>query len=171
MIAYKAPDGRAEDVPALDVLGAVLSVGENSRLSRALMDKSLTTSVGAEIESMHDPGLFLVTAGLAPDVKHEQVESTLLAEIARVKEGGVTPEEVARVVNQFRASEAYSRDGTAGTAAAINEWIAVGDWTLYANYVDKVSKVTPAEVQRVAKEYLNEDQSTTGWFVPVVKQQ
>jgi zinc protease len=171
MIAYKAPDGRADDVPALDVLGAVLSVGENSRLSRALMDKSLTTSVGAEIESMHDPGLFLVTAGLAPDVKHEQVETTLLAEIARVKEQGVTAEEVARVVNQFRASEAYSRDGTAGTAAAINEWIAVGDWTLYATYVDKVAKVTPADVQRVAKEYLSEDQSTTGWFVPVVNKQ
>jgi zinc protease len=27
--------------------------------------------------------------------------------------------------------------------------------------------VTPADVQRVAKQYFNEDQSTTGWFVPV----
>jgi zinc protease len=72
-------------------------------------------------------------------------------------------------VNQYRASQAYSRDGTAGIASTLNEWIAVGDWTLYATYVDSVAKVTPADVQRVAKTYLNEDQSTTGWFVPVVK--
>ena len=31
----------------------------------------------------------------------------------------------------------------------------------------KVALVTAADVQRVAKQYLTEDQSTTGWFVPV----
>ena len=33
-------------------------------------------------------------------------------------------------------------------------------------FPQKVGQVTPADVQRVAKQYLNEDQSTTGWFVP-----
>ncbi len=33
-------------------------------------------------------------------------------------------------------------------------------------FPQKVEQVTPADVQRVAKQYLNEDQSTTGWFVP-----
>jgi predicted Zn-dependent peptidase len=33
---------------------------------------------------------------------------------------------------------------------------------------DSVSRVTPADVQRVARKYLNEDQSTTGWYVPVL---
>jgi zinc protease len=32
-----------------------------------------------------------------------------------------------------------------------------------------VEEVTPADVQRVARQYLNEDQSTTGWFVPTPK--
>ena len=168
MIAYKGPNGRDEDIPALDVLGAILSKGENSRLSKALMDKSLTTRVSAEIELMHDPGLFLVSAGLAPEAKHEQVEATLLAEIGKVKNQGVTVEEVSRVVHQFRASEAYNRDGTTRIAAQINDWIGVGDWTLYATYVDKVAKVTPTDVLRVANEYFSEDRSTTGWFVPVV---
>jgi len=43
----------------------------------------------------------------------------------------------------------------------------VGDWTLYVTFPQKVQLVTPADVQRVAKQYLNEDQSTTGWFIPV----
>ena len=32
---------------------------------------------------------------------------------------------------------------------------------------EKVERVTPADVQRVARKYFDEDQSTTGWFVPV----
>jgi zinc protease len=53
-------------------------------------------------------------------------------------------------------------------ASSLDEWIAVADWTLYARYADKVAKVTPADVKRVAQKYLAHEQSTTGWFVPVV---
>jgi zinc protease len=34
-------------------------------------------------------------------------------------------------------------------------------------FPQKVQQVTPADVQRVAKQYFGSDQSTTGWFVPV----
>lgn len=168
MIAYKAPNALDRDLPALNVLGSILSAGENSRLSRALVDKSLATYANADIQPMHDPGLFLVMAGLAPEATHEQVEKIALDAIEKVKKDGVTSEEVARVVSQYRAQEAFGRDGTAQVAAALAEWIAVGDWTLFVTYIDKIAKVTAADVRRVAKTYLNADQSTTGWFVPVV---
>jgi zinc protease len=170
IIAYKAPSGLDKDVPALNVLGSVLSAGENSRLSRALVDKSLATYAGGDIQPTHDPGLFVVMAGLAPEAKADEVEKIMLDEIGKVKKDGVTQEEVSRVIAQYRAKEAYGRDGTAEIAAALNEWIAVGDWTQFVTYIDAVSRVTPADVQRVAKAYLNEDQSTTGVFVPVVSQ-
>jgi zinc protease len=73
-------------------------------------------------------------------------------------------------VRKISANIAYARDGTAAVAATLNEWIAAGDWTLYSTYPDKVTKVTAADVKRVAQKYLVEDQSTTGWFVPVVSQ-
>lgn len=168
MIAYKGPDGRDADLPALSVLGAILSVGENSRLSRALVDKSLATHVSADIDPMHDPGLFMASASLAPNVPQQRAEDAMLAEIDRLKREPPTAEEVARVVAQYRAQQAYRRDGSSAVAAALVEWIAAGDWTLYVTYVEKVAEVTPADVQRVARKYLNEDQSTTGWFVPVV---
>jgi zinc protease len=150
----------------LNVLGAILSAGENSRLSRALVDKSLASSASGDIGPSHDPGLFLLSAHLAPSVTHRQVEDALLAEIERVKKDGVTQEEVARAISQYQASQSYGRDGTSRVAAALNEWIATGDWTYYVTYIDKIARVTPADVQRVAKKYLNADQSTTGWFVP-----
>src|SRR5690606_26975771 len=130
----------------------------------------LVLNAGGGMQASHDPGLFTVRAMLAPGVTHETVEKALIAEIERIKSGGVTQEEIDTVVSQQRAADAFGRDGVSGIASSLCEWIAAGDWTLFVNYVDKMAAVTPADVQRVARTYLNEDQSTTGWFVPVTAQ-
>jgi zinc protease len=167
VIAHKVPNGRDADQPALDMLDAILSSGKNARLYRALVDQGLALNAGAGTDLHHDLSLHTMYAVLAPGAAHAQVEKALLAEIAKVKADGVTAAEVERVKQQYIARDAYKRDGTAAIAGEINEWIAVGDWTLYVTFPQKVQQVTPADVQRVAKEYLKEDQSTTGWFIPV----
>ena len=166
VIAHKVPNGRDADQPALEMLDAILSEGKNARLYRALVDSGLALNASAGTDLHRDLSLHTVYASLAPGATHTQVEQALLAEIAKIKSGGVTAQEIARVKQQFIAADAYKRDGTAAVASEINEWIAVGDWTLYVTFPQKVEEVTPADVQRVAKQYLNEDQSTTGWFVP-----
>jgi zinc protease len=168
IIAYKIPDARDQDLPALEVMGSILSDGKSSRLYPTLVDKSLALGTEAGAYRLHDPGLFIVSAALAPKSTHEEVERIALAQIEKLKSDGVTAAEVARAVRQYEASEAYARDGTANIASSLNEWIAVGDWTLYARYTERVAAVTPADVKRVAQKYLAHDQSTTGWFVPVV---
>jgi zinc protease len=167
IIAHKVPDGRDADQPALDTLDAILSSGKNARLYRALVDQGLALNAGAGTDLHHDLSLHTLFASLAPGATHEKVEKALWAEITKVKNDGVTAAEVARVKQQYAAAEAYKRDGTAAVAGEINEWIAVGDWTLYVTFPQKVQQVTAADVQRVAKEYFKEDQATTGWFIPV----
>jgi zinc protease len=167
LIAHKVPNGRDADQPALDMLDAILSSGKNARLYRALVDKGLAQNAGAGTDLHRDLSLHSIYASLAPGSSHEQVEEALLDEIEKIKAKGVTPAEVARVKQQYIAADAYKRDGTAAVASELNEWIAIGDWTLYVTFPQKVQQVTPADVQRVAKQYFNEDQSTTGWFVPV----
>jgi zinc protease len=167
IIAHKVPNGREADQPALDMLDAILSSGKNARLYRALVDQGLALNAGAGTDLHHDLSLHTLYAVLAPGTAHTQVEKALLAEVAKVKADGVTAAEVERVKQQYIARDAYKRDGTSAIAGEINEWIAVGDWTLYVTFPQKVQQVTPADVQRVAKEYLKDDQSTTGWFIPV----
>ena len=167
LIAHKVPNGRDADQPALEMLDAILSSGKNARLYRALVDKGLALSAGSGTDLHRDLSLHTIYASLAPGATHEQVEAALLEEIEKIRSSGVTAAEIARVKQQYVAADAYKRDGTAAVASEINEWIAVGDWTLYVTFPQKVEQVTPADVQRVAKQYLEEDQSTTGWFVPV----
>ncbi len=168
IIAHKVPNGRDADQPALDMLDAILSSGKNARLYRALVDQGLALNAGAGTDLHRDLSLHSLYATLAPGATHAQVEKALWGEMVKIQSDGVTAAEVARVKQQYVAADAYKRDGTAGVAGEINEWIAVGDWTLYATFPKKVQQVTPADVQRVAKQYFKEDQSTTGWFIPVV---
>jgi len=167
IIAHKVPNGRDADQPALEMLDAILSSGKNARLYRALVDKGLSLNAGAGTDLHRDLSLHTLYAALAPGATQGQVEAALLAEVEKIKADGVTPAEIERVKQQYVAADAYKRDGTAAVASELNEWIAVGDWTLYVTFPQKVQEVTPADVQRVAKQYLNDDQSTTGWFVPV----
>jgi zinc protease len=167
VIAHKVPNGRDADQPALEMLDAILSSGKNARLYRALVDQGLALQAGAGTEMRHDLSLHTLYAALAPGATPEQVEEAMLAEVTRIQEQGVTATEIERVRQQVRAEEAYKRDGTAGVASELNEWIAVGDWTLYVDFPQKVEQVTPADVQRVARRYLTADESTTGWFVPL----
>jgi zinc protease len=169
-ISYKSPAASNPDMPALNVLGSILSSGKTSRFYRALTDKNLTTSVSADPGFFHDPSLFQIYAYLAPGAGHEQVEKILRDEVARITKDGVTDVEVSTATQKLAANIAYARDGTAAVAATIVEWIAAGDWTLYSTYPDSLRKVTAADVKRVAAKYLVDDQSTTGWFVPVVSQ-
>lgn len=167
-VAYKTAAGSHPDQAALQVLGSILADGKNSRLYRALTDKSLTTDASALVGFFHDPSLFNLWGNLAPGVSHDAVEKIIFAEVERLKKDGVTPQEVSAAVSQKLAGIAYGRDGTYAIAQNLVEDIAAGDWTLYYRLEDDYRRVTAADVQRVANHYLNEDQSIVGWFVPIV---
>lgn len=170
IIAHKVPNARDADQPALDVLDAVLSSGKNARLYKALVDPGIALGAGAAVNLRHDLSLHTLYAALAPGASHEQAEKLLWSELNKIKTNGITQAELNRVKQQYLAEDAYKRDGTAGVAAEMCEWIAVGDWTLYVNFPERVGQVTAADVQRVAKQYFKENEATTGWFVPVSRE-
>jgi len=167
LIVHKVPNGRDPDTAPLAVLDSILTEGKNSRLYKSLVDTGMATDVGAFNGAGFDKSLNMLMVNLAPDSQHEKAERALLAEVERVKRDGVTAPEVAAAIRRFHVQQALGRDGTSAVAFVLNEYVASGDWTLYVSLEEGVARVTAADVQRVARKYLNEDQSTTGWYVPV----
>jgi len=165
-IGWKVPAGLDNDTYALSILDKILTQGKTSRFYKALIDANKAVNVYNFYMPFHDPGMFIPYAFLAPGVTHEEVEKIILKEIEEIKEKGVSKEEVQRAINQVAAETAYGRDGSFSIASQINEAIALGDWTQYANFLQNIQKVTTTDVQEVVKKYFNEDQSTTGWFIP-----
>jgi len=165
-VAHKVPAATNPDFAAVQLMSAILADGKNSRLYRAITDKNLSTGVDGELGIFADPSMHIIFAPLAPGAKHEEVESIILQEIERLKKGGVTETELKAAVAKTEADAAFRLDGSFGIASNINEYIAAGDWTLFYGLDQAVKKVTVADIQRVARKYLNEDTSTTGWFIP-----
>ena len=166
-IAHKVTAATHPDYAAIMLLGAIIGDGKNSRLYKALTDKNLSTGVFTGPFLTRDPGLFFTFIPLAPGAKHEEVERIAFEEIEVVKKDGVTATELEAAIAKNLADAAFQRDGSFAVAGNLNECIAAGDWTLFYKLEEAVQKVTVADIKRVANEYLNADQSTTGWFIPI----
>jgi zinc protease len=164
-IAHKTPKGLHKDTYALQVIGKILADGKTSRLNKLIIDKGFSTSIFMYDFPFLDNGLFIAYAFLTPGTDHKKIEEIILKEYNNILKNGVREEEIKRAQAQIRATVAFSRDGTYAVASALNEAIAIGDWTFYTKFMDNINKVTAEKIKEVIKKYFIEDQSTTGWFV------
>ena len=165
-VAHKTPHGLHKDIHAIHLLGKILCDGKSSRLHQKIVDKGLATSLFMYDFPFKDNGLFITYAFLTPDTPNQDVEDIILSEYTDIITNGITEEEIKRAIAQTRATVAFSRDGSYAVASALNEAIAIGDWEFYTTFLQKIESVTTNDIQSVAKQYLIEDQSTTGWFIP-----
>src|SRR4051812_24276683 len=166
-VGFKSPAGLHDDWASVQILSDILTDGNNSRLYRALVDKGLATNVFGFPGYFRDPSLTILFASMAPGATHDAVEKVMVEEIEKLKEDGVTAEEVTAAVAKQITDRPFQRDGSFPIAGQINEHIATGDWQNFVLIGDKFKKVTPASVQSMANKYFNSDQSTTGWFIPL----
>lgn len=169
MRGYKVPKATHPDWPALTLIDQIVGANKTGRLYRALEDKGKATATFTFVPELHDPGLFIFGAYLTAEATHEEIETLLSKEIEALVGGGVTEEELSRAKSVIRANIIYQRDGPFSIADQINDAIAMGDWTRYVNRPKAIEAVTAAEIQAVAKRYFQRKTSTTGWFVPEVK--
>lgn len=166
-IAWKTPQALHKDSYVLQVLDNILANGKSSRFYNALIDKNKSIRAWNDHSLFHDPSLFISYSYLAPGATHKETEQIILAEIEKIKNEGVTADEVKRALNQISAETIYDRDGSYSIASQINEAIAMGDWTYFTTFLENIRKVTAAEIKEVANKYFIEESSTTGYFIPL----
>ncbi|WP_338840992.1 pitrilysin family protein [Flavobacterium ginsenosidimutans] len=164
--AYKIPGALHEDLPALNILAQIIGSGPSAILNKTFVDTRLGIYSYASATNFKEVGLFTIGVGFPTTSKHEDIDAKISEVVAKIQKEGVTQDEVNRVVAKISAQTILARDGSGVIASALNEAIAAGDWTDYITGVDRLKKVTPEDVLRVANKYLVEDQSTTGYFIP-----
>ena len=170
-IAHKIPEGTNKDIYALQILGRILGYGKTSRFYKKFIDTGLAADVNVWSYPLHDNGLFITYLFIAGEGPCEEVERGILDEYEKIKSVGVEGEELQRAKSQINAETAFTRDGTYSVASNLNEAIALGDWTYYTTFLEKIKNVSIDDIQRVTNTYLTEDQSTTGFFIPKLRDQ
>ncbi len=168
LCGWRAAAARSPDVAALDLLQVTLGVGESSRLRRRLVHQdALVTAVGVSFGWRIDPGVFSIFAELSPGVKVERVERILAEELARVAEGGVTATELRRARALLRSSVLHELGTHHGLAHALgNAEALLGDWREAGRALELYAGVRPADVKRVARQYLAPRRANTVVLVP-----
>jgi zinc protease len=166
-MSWHIPELRHADVPILDVLATLLGSGRSCRLFRQVREKKgLVTSVDAWTYTPGNPGLFGMSAVTEPD-KFEPARDAMLAELERMRTEMVSPEELGKAVKQFTAATLSSRKTMQGQAQDLGgSWMVSSDLNFSARYLESVKKITPAELLRVAREYLTEENRTLYGLLP-----
>ncbi len=178
-VAYRFPPAAHPDFFPLSVMDSLLAGPSNlnmfggggisnktSRLYRALVDKEYAVALSGGSAATIDPYLYTFTLTVHPNRKPEETLAALDAEINKVKEERVSDQEVERAIKQARAMFAYGSENITNQAFWLGyaEMFATYEWFL--TYLNKLAKVTPEEIQRVAREYFQVKKRVVGIYRP-----
>ena len=154
---------------ALQVLAAVLDGYDGARLTRRLVrDQHIAVSAGASYDTGNrGPALFYLHGVPAAGTTPEALQAALRAEIQRIRDEGISAEELARVKTQAVAAQVYKRDSLMGQAMEIGYLESAGmSWRDEATLLDGLRAVTADEVQAVARRYFDDDTLSTARLEP-----
>jgi zinc protease len=149
-VSFQHPDS-----DALRVLGASLS-GQGGRLFRELRDKeSLAYALDFMSQPNLDPGYIGVYMGTHPDKLEKAIEA-VLRELKRVKEEGLTEEEVERgkkyLIGNFEIG--LQTNSAQANQMSMDELYGFG-FDHYQQFSREIRKVTREDVNRTANRYLD----------------
>ena len=163
---YHVPAGSDPDFPAIDVLVGILTDNPGGRLYKALVDNKKAAEVIGFDNQMNEPGTLIVGAILNQQQSLEDARKTILETIANVAKEPPSKEEVERAkAHQLKDIELQLRNSEQ-IGLFMSEWASMGDWRLMFLDRDRLKKVTPEDVQRVATAYLKTSNETLAQFVP-----
>jgi zinc protease len=168
---YHIPAGSHEDFAAVEILEDVLTSEPSGRLYKALVPTKKASNVGGNAFGYHDPGALLIMAetGSEDEKALHEVRDVLTDELEKLGSQKVTKEEVDRARAKLLAQREQLMKDANRIGTTLSEWVALGDWRLFFLHRDRLIKVTPDDVTRVAGLYLQRSNRTVGLYVPTAK--
>lgn len=153
---WLAPPVTHPDNAALQIASALLSGGESSRLNQSLVYRrqlASQASFGADLRA--GPGLLAATAVAAGGKRLSDVKAALLAEVQALANKPVGAGELAKVKTQLLTSTLLARQTPDGLAQALaGAAVLEGSPDRVNAGLQALLNVTPADVQRVMRQYV-----------------
>ena len=163
---YHRPDFRSPDDEVYDAIADLMSNGRTSRLYRSLVrDKKIASdSAGfSGLPGTKYPHLFAFYAIPLPGHKPDEMATAIHAEIERLKTADISEEELEMIKTRAKANLIRGLGNNAGLAFQLGIYQArYGDWRELFHSVDRINKVTKADIRRVANQTFVPTNRTVG---------
>jgi zinc protease len=178
-IAYRFPAATDEDLFPYMVLDSLLSGPSNpsafsgggisnktSRLYRAIVGKDLAVGIHGSGQVTIDPFLYTTTITVHPQSDPEKSLAAFDTEIKKIQDEPIPESDIQRAIKQARAIFAYGSENITHQAAwlGFSEMFADTNW--FEGYLDKLARVTPDDIQRVAQNWLQPQKRLVGTYLP-----
>ena len=163
---YHRPDYRSPDNQVYDAIADLMSNGRTSRLYRALVRDKQIASDSAGFTGLPGnkyPHLFAFYAVPIPGHKPQEMADAIHAEIERLKKEDISDEELKMIKTRAKANLIRSLGSNEGLASELGLYQArYDDWRELFRSVDRIDKVTKADIRRVANQTFVPDNRTVG---------
>jgi predicted Zn-dependent peptidase len=163
---YHRPDYRSPDDAVYDAIADLMSSGRTSRLYRALVrDKKIAAdSAGfTGLPGNKYPHLFAFYAFPLPGHKPEEMADAIHVEIEKLKNEDISDEELKMIKTRAKANLIRSLGSNEGLANNLALYQArYDDWRELFRSVDRIDKVTKADIRRVANQTFVSTNRTVG---------
>ncbi len=167
-MAYKIPPSSGPDDDAIGVMATILSGGRSARFYESIVrQKQLSTGVSAFSGDSRGPGLFRVSGTPLPGKTLADLETAIDAEIERLKADPIADWEIEKARTSARRAFVNSIASSLNIAVRLSEDALFYDQPNRINtHEERIAKVTAADVQRVARQYLVKASRTVVLTVP-----
>lgn len=167
--AYHRPASSDPESEIYDAIDDILTYGRASRLYRALVrdqKSAIQVQSFSGFPGQKYPTLWAVLAVPAVGSSDEKVQAGIRAELERLKGEDVSDEELARFKTRARADLVRSLRSNGGIASQFAEAQRLyGDWREVFRTLDRIDKVTKADIRRVAARTFEKTNRTVAMIV------
>jgi zinc protease len=177
-VSYRAPAADDQDFFALNLLDSLLTgptnlnmfgggiTNKTSRLYKELVEKELAVGVNGGLQATIDPYLYTTVITVHPKHTASDCIAAMEVEIKKLQDDPPQADELERALKQARAIFAYGSESISNQAfwMGFAEMFASVDW--FTSYLDRLAKVSPEDVQRLAQTCLRPQNRTLGVYLP-----
>jgi zinc protease len=171
LIAYHVPETKNPDSEVLDLIDAVMTGGQSSRLYKRMVDRDqLVLNVRVQVQHSLDPTLFVFSMTPRSGVDPANTEKALYEEIENLRTAAVPEDELRKAKNQLLAEHYRELKTIAGRANLLGTYeVFYGDYNRLFTGDRDIEAVTAADIQRVAQKYFTATNRTVATLIPEVK--
>ena len=185
-LSFRAPGVKSvSDVIAMDVLLAHWREGRGAVLRRVLLGPDKTAeadgaapeaaspalALGFDVDylTQRDPSLFIISLVVEPEDRAAAIDATL-SEITKIQNQGISESALARAKRVLSQQYIGQGETVSGQAGALGFYDMIDSYQFAVTYLDRIARITAADIKRVATIYLSRTAYTQAVIAPAPRE-
>lgn len=150
---HQAPDSDHPDYFVYEAIETILFRGPSSRVYRRIVvDEHAAVQVSGGFDAHRGPSLFGMFGVGSAGADLEPIRESYLDELDKLENESVPEAELKKAVNQLRAAKVFGQENVLNRALSLGRSkLYHGDAAWEERYLERIARVTPDDIQRVAR--------------------